>query len=55
MNGHGIYRWPDKAVFEGSWENGLMEGPGTFTDTSGLVWTGTWSHGEAELENIPLS
>jgi hypothetical protein len=55
MHGRGVYTWADGAVFEGTWENGKMEGPGTFTDPNKQIWTGVWHGGNAECQNLPVS
>jgi hypothetical protein len=45
IEGSGSYRWPDSAVYTGSWLGGKMHGKGTYTDQFGATFAGDYFNG----------
>jgi|GEM_PF-3896105 len=51
-SGFGRMEYPDGAVYEGQWANGLRQGKGTYTSWSGERYEGNWANDLAEGEGF---
>jgi len=39
----GIYRWTDGSIYEGSWTDNVIDGPGCYLANDGRSFKGQWS------------
>ena len=44
----GTLTFPDGSTYEGEWDNGFMNGKGTFTWANGDQKTGIWINGKLQ-------
>jgi hypothetical protein len=48
MNGHGIYKWPNGAVYEGNFENDLRHGHGILKEADGKSYDVEYKNDEIQ-------